>query len=258
MPLDRRVIANIDWPLFLLMTTLVCIGLVVLYSAGFDPDTGVSRPMLQQATSFGVGLAAFFFCMFLQTSFWRRWAYLFYAVCCIMLLAILFRGVIAGGAQRWLEVGGVRVQPSEFMKIGVILALARLYSSDRAPRSGYSLVKLLGPFSVLIVPTALILEQPDLGTAMCVLLVGGSMLLLAGVRFRTAMWLAVFGLALAVPGWFCLHDYQRDRIRTFLAPEMDPLGRGYHALQSKIAVGSGAMTGKGFLKGTQTQLRFLP
>jgi rod shape determining protein RodA len=142
--------------------------------------------------------------------------------------------------------------------MGVILALARLFSSEKVPQDGYGFQELLIPAAVLLLPMAITIVQPDLGTAICQGLIGGVMILLAGVKGRTLLRLGSLGVVLAIPGWSFLHDYQKKRILNFLSPEMDPLGSGYHAIQSMIAVGSGSEAGKGFLQGTQTQLRFLP
>ncbi len=256
---NKKVWMYLDWQIPLFAFLLCSLGLMILYSAGFDPEVGYSPPMKRQAMSMGVGLIAFLSCMFISTSFWKRVTPLIYLAGCGLLLFILFDGVVAGGARRWLDLGPVRMQPSEFMKLGVILALARIFTRERAPRDGYTIVSLLIPFLVLLVPVVLIIKEPDLGTAICYLLIGGSMLLLAGVQWRTFLRLLLVALILALPAWkVVLKDYQRQRILTFLSPEQDPLGSGYHANQSKIAVGSGAIAGKGFLQGSQTQLRFLP
>jgi len=257
--LDRRFFSNVDWQLVAAMLLLCLAGLGLQWSAGFNPELGYSPPMHRQAMSMGAGLLAFLFCMTVRTSFWHRISIFLFIVGCVLLLLILFKGVVAGGSRRWLDLGSVRVQPSEFMKVGVILALARVFSRENSPRQGYTLSTLLLPSVILAIPVVLILKEPDLGTALCYLLIGGSMILLARVRTSTAIRLSIAAVALSIPAWvFMLKDYQRQRVLTFLSPEQDPLGSGYHAIQSKIAVGSGAVTGKGFLEGTQTQLRFLP
>ena len=253
-----RFLTNFEWQATLLMLLLCCAGLCVLSSAGFDASTGYSAPMQRQAMSMAIGLGVFSFCSIINTSFWKFWAYPFFVVGCVLLIAVLVNGHIAGGAQRWLNLGGLRMQPSEFMKFGLILTLARLFSERSAPLDGYSLVTLLIPGAVIGVPAALILIEPDLGTALCLSLVGGTMLLIMGVRWRAIKVLLMVAPIVLVIGWFSIRDYQRQRVLTFMSPENDPLGSGYHAMQSKIAVGSGMMTGKGFLHGTQTQLRFLP
>lgn len=257
--LDKRFFSNVDWQLLVAMASLCVLGLGLQWSAGFSSQLGFSPPMQRQAISMGIGLLAFVFCMTVRTSFWHRLAFFFFILGCGLLLLILFKGVVAGGSRRWLDLGGVRMQPSEFMKVGVILALARVFGRENSPRDGYTLPTLVLPSMVLLIPVVLILKEPDLGTSLCYLLIGGSMILLAGVKKQTALRLSIAAVALSIPAWiFLLKDYQRQRVLTFLSPEQDPLGSGYHAIQSKIAVGSGAVTGKGFLEGTQTQLRFLP
>ncbi|MFN8391642.1 MAG: rod shape-determining protein RodA [Bdellovibrionota bacterium] len=255
---DKRQISSFDWLLLIAMLLLCGIGLVVIYSAGYDPQLETSKPMIKQAVSMGIGLVFFTVCIFINPTFWRRIAWPLYIAGCVLLLAVLLKGVVAGGARRWLEFGGFRMQPAEFMKIGLIMLFARLFSSESAPSEGYTIPTLIFPTVLLIIPTILIAKEPDLGTALCHLVIGGSMLLMAGIQRGTLMRIALAGALMSVPAWSMLKDYQRKRVLNFLSPEMDPLGSGYHAIQSKIAVGSGALTGKGFLKGTQTQLRFLP
>ena len=251
--------SRFDWPLGFVVALLCFIGLLSLYSAGYNIESGSSAAMQRQAISMGVGLFAFVVCMSFNPSFWNRYSYLIYLVGCGLLAAIFFTGVVAGGARRWLDLGGLRLQPSEFMKVAMILALARLFSKRVEPSSGYSLTTLIIPGLFMALPVGLIVIEPDLGTALCHILIGGSMLLLAGVQRRTLFGLVIAGVCLSVPAWFFgLKDYQKQRILTFLSPEDDPLGSGYHAIQSKIAVGSGSLTGKGYLQGSQSQLSFLP
>ncbi len=255
---SRSVFGNFDWALLLAVTLLCGTGLVVLYSAGYDAEAEKSMQMEKQAYSMLVGFAVYMVCTFFNTVFWRRWAYLIFVGGCVLLGIVLTKGYLAKGATRWLEIGGFRMQPSEFLKFGLILALARILSDEEAPRDGYTIKDLLFPIAVVGVPMGLILVQPDLGTALSVGLIAGSMILLAGVRAKTLAILFGGFAIMVIPAWSFLKEYQKRRILTFISPESDPLGSGYHAIQSKIAVGSGMLTGKGFLQGTQTQLRFLP
>jgi rod shape determining protein RodA len=156
-----------------------------------------------------------------------------------------------------LSLGGVNVQPSEFAKITVILALAR-YLSDRRLPPPYNLKELIPPAVIIALPTLLILKQPDLGTAMLIILISGVIIFIAGITRGTLVTIGITAVSTAIIGWQFLHDYQRQRILTFLDPEKDPLGSGYHIAQSKIAIGAGKLFGKGFLKGTQNSLHFLP
>jgi rod shape determining protein RodA len=256
--IEKRLGSSFDWPLTLAMLVLCGIGLLIQYSAGYDRETLQSLSMHRQAVSMAMGFAAFLFTALIGMNFFRRWAFVIFIVGCLLLVAVLGMGSVAGGARRWLNLGGFRFQPSEFMKIGVMLTIAKICSSDRAPLDGYTISKLILPAGILLVPFVLTLVQPDLGTALSQALVGVSIILMAGVRFKTLATLGVAGAILAIPAWTHLKEYQKNRILNFLSPEMDPLGTGYHAIQSKIAVGSGALTGKGMLQGTQTQLRFLP
>ena len=257
--LKKKNFTNIDWPLILLSSMLCLCGLLVLESAGYDPVISESLPMKRQAASMGIGFLFFFIGMAFSSNSLKSSAYFVYALCVLLLVGVLLAGDVAGGARRWINLGGLRVQPSEFMKIGVILAMAKFLTRENVPKNGYTLPTLILPSLMLGLPALLILKQPDLGTALVNIMIGGSMVLLAGVNIKTLTKLALTGALLMIPTWnFVLKDYQKQRVLTFLSPESDPLGSGYHALQSKIAVGSGAAFGKGFLKGTQTQLRFLP
>ena len=255
----KRRLGGVDWILIFATLCIASFGLVILASAGYDTELGYSPEMRKQAFSLMLGIVGAVVCALIQVRLWKNLAWPLYLLGCVLLVAILFTGVVAGGARRWLDLGGFRMQPSEMMKIGVILAVSRLVTSDRAPKSGYSFTTLLIPGVLMLVPAVLTLVEPDLGTAVCQLLIGGSIVFLAGVQRKTILTLALIGAVLAPVAWkFMLKDYQRQRVLTFLEPEQDPLGSGYHAMQSKIAVGSGALTGKGFREGTQTQLRFLP
>jgi rod shape determining protein RodA len=189
---------------------------------------------------------------------WFAIAYPVYAIGFVLLVLVDVMGHHALGAQRWLQLGPVTIQPSEIMKIGVVLALARFYhgvSSQRAKLSWWLIV----PGGLILAPVALVMEQPDLGTAMLIMMTGGMIMILAGMSWRLIA-VGVLGAVAVIPPaiMFVLHDYQRKRILTFLDPENDPSGSGYHILQSKIALGSGGLLGKGYGLGSQSQLNFLP
>jgi rod shape determining protein RodA len=175
----------------------------------------------------------------------------------LLVLAVDLRGVVGMGAQRWIDLGVLQLQPSEFMKIALVLALARYFSILSVEEIGRP-IRLIIPALLILMPAALVMKQPDLGTAMMLVLSGGAMFFLAGVRWwKFAVVLAGAGGAAPV-AWRFLRDYQRNRILNFLHPENDPLGAGYHSLQSKIAIGSGGLFGKGFMLGSQAHLDFLP
>lgn len=253
---DRRLVLNFDWVLLLAVCTLAGIGIVNLYSA--TASWQASTPIyLKQALWLGGGLVlAHLVCCF-DYRHLEHFAIPAYLISVALLLLVLLMGRTSMGATRWIHLGLFNLQPSEVIKIVMILMLARIFSRTAHPL-GYSIGELWKPALLLLIPVVLILKQPDLGTAMMVIFITGSMLLFAGLRRTTLVGLGLLGVMAAVGGWFGLHDYQRDRIRTFLNPEADPLGSGYHIIQSKIAVGSGGFFGKGFMQGTQSQLSFLP
>jgi rod shape determining protein RodA len=253
---DRRLLTHFDWVLLLMIGLIACVGILNLYSA--TASWSAATPVyLKQISWLGIGLLiAFAICIF-DYRHLEYLGFLFYGINILLLLFVLFFGKTSMGATRWIDLGFFQLQPSEIMKIVIIITLAR-YFGDRGNLRGHTFSELLPPFLLLGFPALLIMKQPDLGTAMLVLFIGGTMALFAGIRRGTLAVLSVLGTAAAVGGWFLLHDYQKERIRTFLNPERDPLGSGYHIIQSKIAVGSGGFFGKGFMEGTQSQLSFLP
>lgn len=253
-PTFRQKLLRLNWELVLLIILTASIGFAMLYSAAngsFDPWAS------RQMSRFAVGLAMMLCVALIDIRLWLRTAYPIYALCLGLLAAVEIMGSIGMGAQRWLNLGFFQLQPSEVMKIAVILALARYFHGFDVDEAG-RLRNLWIPVLIVVAPIALVLRQPDLGTAMTVAMVGGAMFWLGGAR----LWqfgVVAAGVAAAVPvAWQFLHAYQKQRIFTFLSPESDPLGAGYHILQSKIALGSGGMFGKGFLEGTQSHLNFLP
>ncbi|HZL58340.1 MAG TPA: rod shape-determining protein RodA [Stellaceae bacterium] len=240
--------------LVLLLATIAGIGFAMLYSAA----NGNWQPWAaRQVLRFAVAVVVMLAVALVDIRFWLRSAYVFYAVTMVLLIAVEVRGAIGMGAQRWIDLGLIQLQPSEFMKIALILVLAR-YFNALPPEDIRRPVKLLVPALFVFVPAILVLKQPDLGTALMLVIGGAAMFFLAGVRlWKFALIIAAAGAVIPF-AWTHLRDYQRNRIYTFLDPESDPLGAGYHSLQSKIAVGSGGIFGKGFLSGTQSHLSFLP
>ena len=245
---------QINWMIVLLLCVIAGIGFAMLYSAAngsFNP--WASRQMIR----FGIGFTLMIVVCLIDIRVWFKYAYFLYLAALALLVAVEFAGSGAMGAQRWISVGAFQLQPAEIMKIALVLALARYFHGAGAEDLG-RLLYLAIPLMLLALPTALLLRQPDLGTAVMLVLAGVAIFFTAGVR----IWM--FGLALAgtiaaIPvAWQFLHDYQKARILTFFDPETDPLGAGYHILQSKIALGSGGVLGKGFLQGSQSQLKFLP
>jgi rod shape determining protein RodA len=245
---------SINWGLLVLLTCIACMGFAMLYSAA----NGHWEPWAsKQAARYAVSVVIMILVATVDLRFWLRSAYAIYACAVVLLIAVELRGAVGMGAQRWIDLGIIQLQPSEFMKIALVLALARYFSMLTVEEIGRP-VRLIVPTLLILVPAALVLKQPDLGTAMMLMLSGGAMFFIAGVRWwKFALVLAGAGGAAPV-AWRFLRDYQRNRILNFLDPENDPLGAGYHSLQSKIAIGSGGLFGKGFMQGSQAHLNFLP
>ena len=251
--LSGRVLSalHLDGPLLLSVLAVCTAGLVVLFSAAGE-DLGV---FLRQAARVGLGLGVLVATAQVPPRLWRAGAPWLYALGVLLLVAVTLTGDIAMGAQRWLDLGVVRFQPSEIMKIAVPLACA-WFLHDRPLPPGLGTLAVLAV--AILVPVLLIAEQPDLGTSLLVAAGGGLVVLLAGLQMRYIAGLGAL-LAAAVPVvWHFLHDYQRRRVFTFLNPQEDPLGAGYHTIQSQIAIGSGGVFGKGYMNGSQAQLEFLP
>ncbi len=247
-------ILRLNWGLVLLILATASVGFAMLYSAANgNMDPWATRQMARLA----VGMVAMFIVALIDLRFWLRLAYPAYAVGLALLAMVEFSGSVGKGAQRWLDLGFFQLQPSEVVKVALVMALARYFHSVE-PEDTSRIPYLIIPVALIAAPAAMVLRQPDLGTAMVVMMIGGAMFWLAGVR----IWMfAGVGIAVvaAIPiAWQTLRGYQRQRILTFLNPESDPLGAGYHIIQSKIALGSGGIFGKGFLQGTQSHLNFLP
>jgi rod shape determining protein RodA len=254
---DRRLIAHFEWPLFLCVLLLIAVGLMTILSATRTEDAFVSGYVIRQLSWAGVGTLGMLAALSFDYHLLQRYGYVLYAGAVALLVLTAVTGVVGGGAQRWLKLGPVAIQPSEFVKMPVVIACAaflhRYVSEEPVPTR-----ILLVPALLLGVPVLLILEQPDLGTAIIVAVTGGSVVLVAGMRPRLLLTLAA-AVALAIPwAWSFLKPYQQQRVLTFLDPQSDPLGSGYHIIQSKIAIGAGQLTGKGWLQGSQNRLEFLP
>lgn len=250
----QQKIFQINWLLILLVTCIACIGFAMLYSAA---NGDWSPWAIRQATIYGFGVFLMLFIALVDIRLWLRYAYILYFIALLALVAVEFVGEERKGAQRWISLWLLDLQPSEPMKIVLVLALARYFHGISIEDIGRPSI-LIVPLMMIAAPAALILRQPDLGTTVMLVAGGGIMFFLAGVRIWK--FLAVIAAVLAaIPFlWNSLHDYQRQRVFTFLDPERDPLGAGYNIMQSKIAIGSGGFSGKGFLQGTQSHLNFLP
>lgn len=255
---DRRLIQYFDWGLLLLILLLGSIGIALVYSAVNAGDNNpLSHLYLKQMCWFGGGLLLMIVSFLFSYRRIEKWAPLIYVICIALLVAVFFVGQSVGGANRWLDFGAFTLQPSEPVKLAVILILARYFAGHIKP-AGMGLRELVPAVALAGLPFVLILKQPDLGTAGLIALIAVTMTVFAKIRRRTFVILVITTAVILPLGWFLLEDYQRTRILMLFFPESDPLGGGYHILQSKIAVGSGMLFGKGFMQGTQNILSFLP
>ncbi len=244
----------LNWGLVALIVTIGLIGVALLYSAGgksWSPWAGA------QLTRFAVGLVMMLAIALVDIRIWLRIAYPLYGVMLFLLVVVEVMGHIGMGAQRWINLGFFVIQPSELMKIALVLALAKYFHS-MSLEDITEPMKLAAPIGMVLAPVGLVLLQPNLGTATLLLLASGAVFFAGGVRWWK--FLIAFAIAAAIlpVAWHHLHDYQKARLMTFMNPGADPFGKGYNILQSKIALGSGGIFGKGFGQGTQSQLQFLP
>ena len=245
---------HIHWLFVILLFLAASIGFFMLYSAA----NGNLEPWaFRQFVRFCLGVCVMIAIALIDIRIWMRYAYFFYLITLGLLMIVEVAGTIGMGAQRWLSFGYFNFQPSELMKITLILALARYFhggSIEDIGRPSYLVVPLL----MIALPSMLVLRQPDLGTTLLLVMASGAIFFTAGVRMWKFGVVLVLGIGAMPVAWQLLHEYQKRRVLTFLNPESDPLGSGYHIIQSKIALGSGGVFGKGFMQGTQGHLRFLP
>ncbi len=263
---DQSPFTNLPWGMVALIGAIAVIGLVTVYSATYASN-GPSSLYYKQLIWVAIGLIMMCSALIVDYHTVGRYAYILYAVSIVLLLLVMVIGRTGMGAQRWLAIGPFAFQPSELAKLSVTLALARYFAED-PKRGGYDLRDLVIPGTMVLVPLALVLKQPDLGTAIMLLLTASLIVVIAGIRVRALfiVFMIIATVASAVflispvrhKIWGSLKPYQQNRIRAFADPGSDPLGSGYHANQSKIAVGSGQITGKGYRKGTQSRMAFLP
>ena len=259
----RERLRRFPWGLMVLLAIIGIIGLGVLYSAvgGMPPANGNEggQPFLvRQLGRLGSGLVLMFFIAFVgDEKLYRRYAYVAYGVALFLLVSVFVHGSVSMGAQRWLDIGIIRLQPSELMKVTLVLALSR-YFHDRAVSVGFGWRDLAIPLLLTLMPLGLILKQPDLGTGILMTSAALVVIVVAGLSWKTILLVSLPLVASSPILWSKLHAYQRQRILTLFEPEKDPLGSGYHIIQSKIAVGSGGLMGKGFMAGSQSHLDFLP
>ena len=256
---ERTFLKKIDFNLVFVIIALNIIGLINLYSATHDPETiGVNRLFAMQIFWFAIGWALFLIMTVVDYKILTKLAYFFYIMNLIFLVIVEIWGNVALGAQRWIDFGFFKYQPSETMKLVLIVILAKILA-DKNSSAGLGIKQLLFPIFLTALPFTLTVIQPDLGTSMMLLSVSVSMLLFVGIKKRILI-SAIIGFILILPLAynFGLKEYQKNRVLTFIDPTRDPRGAGYNSIQSKIAVGSGKFLGKGFRKGTQSQLDFLP
>lgn len=249
-------IARLHWPLIIMLSLIAGAGVATLYSVGggsWSPWAGT------HALRYAISLGAMIVIGFVGIRYWMALSYPIYALALVALALVPLIGEVNMGARRWIDLGPMQFQPSELMKIGIVLALARYYHGLRAEQVSHILY-LIPPIVMIGAPVGLVFLQPDLGTAVMIGATGAAIMVLAGLSWRLIFLGAAgaVGAAIAAFRFGILHDYQLKRIFTFLDPDSDPLGAGYHLLQSKIGIGSGGVVGKGYMQGTQRELNFLP
>ena len=257
MGFDRRLVEHFDWLLFCLTLLLLGVGLLGIYSATYDGSPQASPWVVRQTIWVCVGLSGMAIAFAIDYRRLEQWAHILYGAGLCLLILVPLIGSFGGGARRWLHLGLFSLQPAEFMKIGLLLVLARFYHRY-APPDGYGIREIIIPAVFVAIPASLILLQPNLGTAVTLGLLFLTLTFTAGLRLRSLSILGVVGSSILPFVWTYLKPYQQQRVMSFLYPDIDPLGAGYHMIQSKVTVGSGMVWGKGFLLGTQNRLDFLP
>lgn len=260
-PAGFRKILFLNWPLALLLASVCGVGFLMLYSVAGGSFTPWAEPQMKR---FGLGLVLMMVVALIPIWLWRNLSGLAYGISLILLIAVAFFGEERKGSQRWIDLGFIDLQPSELMKITLVMFLAAYYDWLPAKKVSRPFWVLL-PVLIVLLPTAFVLKQPDLGTSILLLAAGGGLMFLAGVHWAYFAVVITAGLGLVTAvfqsrgtTWQLLNNYQYRRVDTFLDPAADPLGAGYHITQSKIALGSGGWTGRGFMQGTQSRLNFLP
>jgi len=256
----RRAGRYIDWPLLLATIGLLIIGLMTLVAATMNPlSAELPGSVIRQASFMGVGLVGMTVLASLDPRVYERGAYLFYGVVFVLLVLVLIAGPSVNGSQRWLPLGPVRLQPSELAKVALVLATARWFST-RPREDGWGFRELMRPAAMFLAPlAALTYLEPDLGTTLFLCFIFAGVAFVVGLRWRTMAVIVLLGVIAAPTAYqFVLSDYQKKRVDVLFAPDADPSGKGYQAIQGKWAIGSGQIWGKGWREGTQGQLRFLP
>ena len=255
MMFNSQFLRSFGYSLLILSVIFAALGLLNLYSSSFHSGLSSFRKQLIWVVA---GIVAMVSTSAINPNLYSRYAPHIYAGAVLTLLLVVLFGKEVSGSKSWFKFGPFSMQPSEFVKIALVLMISRFYS--KTPGDGpFGILELVKPFSFILLLFVLVMLQPDLGTGLIILLIGASMFLFMGIRIRSLLLIIVVVIGLSFPAWnFLLEDYQKDRIATFINPRSDPLGAGYNSIQSQIAVGSGKMHGKGFKSGSQSQLRFIP
>jgi rod shape determining protein RodA len=255
---DRRHLNHFDWALFSSVLALAAIGVLAVMSASYANSHHVFNGLVtRQLLWVGIGTLIMFGAVFFDYRAMITYAYPIYAATLALLIAVSVIGHSTGGSRRWINLGVFHLEPSELAKLAIVLVMVR-YLREEPPRGGWRLHQMLIPGLLLGVPAALVLKQPDLGTALVLILITVTLVFVSGLNWRTMAILGVAALLAAPVSWHYLKPYQRQRLVSFIDPKADPLGSGYHIIQSEIAIGAGGPWGKGFMKGTQARLNFLP
>jgi rod shape determining protein RodA len=255
---DRRVVYHFDWTVFVLALLLAGVGVLSVFSATWgNSRQGLDPLVVRQLTWVGIGALLMASTALLDYRSLNTYAYLFYAVTIVLLALVAVAGQSTGGSRRWISLGVMKLEPSELAKLAVALVMVR-YLREEPPRGGWNPRHIVVPGILLAVPAVLVLQQPDLGTALILVLITATLIFVGGLNWRTGAALVIGAMLAAPVAWHHLKPYQRARMVSFLDPQSDPLGSGYHIIQSEIAIGSGGTRGKGLFKGTQARLNFLP
>src|SRR5216683_2435543 len=255
---DRRFILHFDWTVFLLTLMLAGLGLISVMSASYaGPHKALDPLVMRQLIWIAAGTAAMLITVVVDYRAFQTYAYPIYVIVVLLLIMVLGMGHATGGSKRWINLGLFKLEPSELAKIAVVFVMVR-YLREEPPKGGWRLRQMIIPFILLGIPAALVLKQPDLGTGLTLVMITITLIFVSGLNWRTMAMLALAGMLAAPLSWHYLKPYQRQRLVTFLNPQADPLGAGYHIIQSEIAIGAGGPFGKGFLNGTQARLNFLP
>ncbi len=256
--IDRRIVLHFDWPLLALSLAIAGLGIISVMSASYGGADRALHPLvIRQMIWIAAGTVVLIVAALLDYRALSSYAYPLYVIALVLLAVVDVAGHSTGGSQRWINLGVFKIEPSEIAKLAIVLVMVR-YLREEPPRGGWSLHQLIVPMVLIAVPAALVLKQPDLGSTLILIFASATLIFVAGLKWRTMTVLLLAALLAAPLAWSHLKPYQRQRLVSFVNPEADPLGSGYHIIQSEIAIGAGGTFGKGYLKGTQSRLNFLP